>query len=207
MQFMKNLFTTATAFLFLTLAVSAQTRKIAFESHGGNAENFALDPFNEESDFGLPANKTSYSVDSIIKLNPSRYVVVKRMYNKPWSDSSNNWKYLSSFHDTLTYDLNSGNSNGFPADSFRHWFKTWDLINAGKLNKVIFVGFDEKKRDKEKQGDKEKQQLLPLTFPDKGPGNPSPFDGQMLWMLTLLVALSLLGGCVSWKLYKPQVPA
>jgi hypothetical protein len=201
MQFMKNLFTTAATILLLNLAVSAQTRKIAFESHGGNAEYFAVDPFNEDSDFGLPANKTSYSVDSVIKLNPSRYVVVKKMYNKPWSDSSNNWKYLSSFHDTLTYDLNTGNSNGFPADSFRHWFKTWDLINAGKLNKVIFVGFDEKKLDKEKQ------QLLPLTFPDKGPGNSSPFDGQMLWMLTLLVALSLLGGWISWKFYKPQVPA
>jgi hypothetical protein len=196
---MKIFLSAATVFLFINLAVSAQTRKIAFESHSGSAEYFSADVFNEESDFGLPANKTSYAVDSIIKLEPSRYVVVKKVYNKPWTDTSKNWNYAGSQHDTLTYDLYTNSRNGFPADSFRLWLKSWDIINADKLNKVIFVGFDDKKDPKQKK------QSLPVIIPGKGGGPSSPVDVTLILMIVLVFALSLLGGWVSWKLYKPQM--
>jgi len=198
---MKILLSTATVFLFFNLAVSAQTRKIAFESHSGNAEYFSADIFNEESDFGLPANKTSYAVDSIIKLKPSRYVVVKKVYNKPWADTSKNWNYVGSQHDTLTYDLYTNTPNGFPTDSFRLWLKSWDIINADKINKVIFVGFDDKKNPKQKK------EFLPVIIPGKGGGSSSPFDGTLILMITLVFVLSLFGGWISWKLYKPQMAA
>src|SRR5215468_5075221 len=105
---MKTLLTTATAFLILGMAVSAQTRKIAFESHGGNAENFSMDIFDEESDFGLPANKTGYSIDTVIRTTDAKIIYVKKVYNKPWGDTTNNWKYVGAQRDTILSDSGTG---------------------------------------------------------------------------------------------------
>ena len=74
-----------------------------------------------------------------------------------------------------------------------------DLINADKLNKIIFVGFDDKKSSKQKK------EYGPVVIPGGGGGNSSPFDGQLLLMISLVIGLSLLGGWVSWKYYKPQL--
>ena len=197
----------AAALSLLSTSLFAQTKKIAFESHSGNPENFSIamnnDLFSsEESDYGLPANKAAYKLDSVIFISDSVSVLVSKEYKRPWNATSDSQDvFVRVKKDTVYNDP---------------WFSRKYLLDSVKkiidkkgnyetTNKTKFVGFDNKKSGVKKTGDKLQQQLVPVAITNDPPDNNSPFDNQLALMLGTILLLSLLGGFITWKFYKPRL--
>jgi hypothetical protein len=185
----------------------AQTKKIAFESHSGNPDNFNLTLNNEifdngESDFGLPANKTAYKLDSVIFISDTVSVLVSKEYSRPWSAISGSQdKLVGTKKDTIYNDPLF--SRKYMLDSIKNMInKRGDYETTGKTK---FVGFDNKKKVEKKTTDKPQLQLIPVAFTSDPPDNHSPFDMQLTLILGLILLLSLLGGWLSWRYYQPKI--
>jgi len=188
----------------VSTTLAAQTKKIAFESHSGNMENFSLALNNElfdngESDFGLPASKTAYKLDSVIFISDTVSVLVSKTYSRPWSATSDSMdKLVGKRKDTVYNDPLF--SRSYLLDSLKKMIGKRGLYET--TDKTKFVGLDNKKDGVKKTGDK--QQLFPFAITKDPPDNHPPFDNQMFLMLGSLLLLSLLGGWLSWKFYKPR---
>jgi hypothetical protein len=201
---MKLRFLTAT-FLVITACCSAQTRRIAFESHSGNPQHFQLAISNDlfdgdESDFGLPPEKEvkTYKLDSVIYVSDSVSVLVKKEYSRPFNEPKTAAKYVQTVKDTICNDPLYSNKHGL--DQIREQLKKDSFyINWNNLNKVIFVGYDNKKTSKPKS------EQIPMIVTPGNPGNNSPFDGRIFMIVGLIFTLSLLGGWISWKFYQPAL--
>ena len=190
----------------ISATLPAQTKKIAFESHSGNMENFNSAPGNElfdkgESDFGLPASKTAYKLDSVIFISDTISVLVSKEYTRPWGAKSDSLdKLIGVKKDTIYNDPLF--SRKYLLDSIK---KIMDKRGTYETtSKTKFVGFDNKKSGIKKSGDKQ-QQLIPFAITNDPPDNHSPFDRQLTMALGLILLLSLLGGWLSWKLYQPRL--
>lgn len=202
--------------ILLSLAgfsLSAQTKKIAFESHSGDPNNFSIalnNEFfdNEESDYGLPSSKSKYKLDSVIYLTDSTALLVSKEYKAPWeAKDDSQFKFVGTRADTVYNNPLFNRKNS--ADSVRNGLKNLNgmIVEYVAGNKTVFVGFEKSKskiKEKEKEQPKQ-QQFIPAIIPQDPPaGNNSPFDPQLLFMTGSILLLSLLGGWISWKLYKPQ---
>lgn len=189
-------------------SLRAQTKEIAFESHSGIPANFYVSLSNEifeseESDFGLPVPKDvkSYKLDSVIYISDSVSVIVKKEYSRANTDPKDSAKYTRTLTDTLFNDpLFSRNHS---LDSIRDIIRKQGFyINAANLRKVVFRGYDNKKFTAKPRME---QHSVPLAITVDKPNNHPPFDGTGLWILTVILMLSALGGWLSWKLYRPSV--
>ena len=191
--------------LFCT-ALLAQTKKIAFESHSGNPENFNIALTNDlfdggESDYGLPPDKKKYKLDSVIFISDSVSVLVSKEYKRPWDAKSDSLdKFIGMKKDTIFNDPLLSRKNLL--DSIKKM-----VDNKGPYettNKTKFVGFDNKKNEI-KRSENKQQQLIPLGITNDPPDNHSPFDFGLILILGLILLLSLLGGWMSWKFYQPKL--
>lgn len=192
--------------LFST-ALLAQTKKIAFESHSGNMANFNIALTNDlfdsdESDYGLPANKTAYKLDSVIFVSDSVSVLVSKEYKRPWSATSDSLDvFVKVKKDTVYNDPLF--SRKYLLDSIKKMVDNRGLYET--TNKTKFVGFDNKKTGVKKTADKPKQELIPFAITNDPPDNHPPFDIQLALMLATILLLSLLGGWLSWRFYQPRL--
>jgi len=191
--------------LFSTV-LPAQTKKIAFESHSGNPENFNFalthEFFDSEgSDFGLPPDKKSYKLDSVIFISDTVSILVSKEYSRPWNEKSDSKdKLIGVKKDTIYNDPLF--SRKYLLDSIKKM-----VDNRGPYettNKTKFVGFDNKKTGLKKTADQPQQQLIPFVITNDPPEGP-PFDTQLVLMLATILLLSLMGGWLSWKFYQPRL--
>ncbi|HMK26419.1 MAG TPA: hypothetical protein VK483_10340 [Chitinophagaceae bacterium] len=188
-------------------ALQAQTKKIAFESHSGSPENFNIALGNEifdndESDYGLPPDKSAYKLDRVILISDSVSVLVSKEYKRPWgatSDSAD--KFVQVKRDTVYNDplFNRKNSS----DSILKGIK--ERAKYETSNKTKFIGLDNKKNETKKTDDRPQQQLIPFAITNDPPNNNPPFDMQLIMMLGTILLLSLLGGWLSWRFYQPRL--
>lgn len=191
--------------LFCT-ALPAQTKKIAFESHSGNPDNFNIALVNElfdngESDYGLPANKKAYKLDSVIFISDSVSVLVSKEYSRPWDAKSDSQdKFIGVKKDTIYNDPLFSRKNLL--DSIKKMVDSKGPYET--TNKTKFVGLDNKKSGVKRPGDKQ-QQLIPFTITNDPPDDHSPFDLQLTMILGIILLLSLLGGWMSWRFYQPRL--
>lgn len=189
-----------------SLAASAQTKEIAFESHSGNPDNFKVSLTNEvfdndESDFGLPAYKTVYKLDSVIFLSDSQAVLVGKKYQRDWNDStSKSDKMMGATKDTMNISGSLSRKNS--ADEVKKVISQWGQYETGKKTKVVGL---ETKQLQVKSEEKPKQQFIPVGSIHQPPDNSSPFDGQWILMFSGILALSMLGGWLTWKFYHPKL--
>ena len=187
--------------------LSAQTKKIAFESHSGNLENFNMALGNElfdngESDYGLPASKKAYKLDSVIFISDTVSILVSKEYIRPWDAKSDSLdKLVGVKKDTMYNDPFF--SRKYLLDSIKKMVDKRGLYET--TSKTKFVGFDNKKSGMKKSGEKPQQQLIPFTITNDPPDNHSPFDMQLIMVLGLILLLSLLGGWLSWRFYQPRL--
>jgi hypothetical protein len=203
-------------FLFILLlsvagtGLLAQTKEIAFKSHSGNSENFKTtinsDLFdNEDGGFGLPAptKVKSYKLDSVFYVSDTVSVIVIREYERKDFETEQKARLVATRKDTLYRDSLLGNKHQL------NKIKT-SLGQLGyytnPVNETVFVGYDNKdeKKKKDKNKEKENKELLFPATVISDPGN-SPFDDQLLLMLGAILALSLLGGWISWRFYQPKL--
>ncbi len=185
----------------------AQTKKIAFESHSGNPENFNIaltnDLFDSDnSNFGLPVPNDikTYKLDSVIYVSDTVSVIVIREYRRPADQPRDSAKLWRVGKDTLHNDPLLGHKHSL--DSIKTVLNTLGYY-ANPIKKVEFVGYDNKKPGDNKTDDK-KLNVIPVTVIDDSNNNP-PFDMQLALMLGTILLLSLLGGWLSWRFYQPRL--
>ena len=192
--------------LFST-ALPAQTKKIAFESHSGSPENFNIALGNElfdngESDYGLPANKKTYKLDSVIFISDTVSILVSKEYTRPWSATSDSLdKLVGVKKDTIYNDPLF--SRKYLLDSIKKMVDNGGVYET--TSKTKFIGFENKKSAVKKSGDKPQQQLIPFAITNDPPDDQPPFDMQLALMLGTILLLSLLGGWLSWRFYQPRL--
>lgn len=189
----------------IATSATAQTKKIAFESHSGNMENFSIAMTNEffdsdESNFGLPADKKAYKLDSVIFVSDTVSILVSKEYSRPWGATSDSEdKLVGIKKDTIYNDPLF--SRKYLLDSIKEMVDKRGRYET--TTKTKFVGFDNKKSGVKKTGDKPQQELIPFAIPNDPP--EPPFDMQLVLMLATILLLSLLGGWVSWRFYQPRL--
>ena len=190
--------------LFIVILISistsllAQTKEIAFKSHSGNMANFNIALNNglfnsEESNFGLPSEKITYRLDSVIYLSDSVSVLVTTEYRQPFNGKGNSAKRWGMKKDTLYKDPLFGRKHSL--DSIKTILKTGGQY-VNPVNKMVFIGFDNKKS--------KKNIILPVSFKNDD-NNNLPFDRKIFLMLGAILVLSLLGGWFSWKYCQLQL--
>lgn len=184
--FMRSLFLSLLSLLCMT--GFSQTKKIAFKSHSGSAENFSIalenDLFDmDNSNFGNPPDRY---LDSVILIEDSVAVLVSRQ--EPFENAK-------ARRDTLRSQplFMKGNK----VDSIRKRVRSITWFN-NHVDSIKFIGFDVTKQ-------KSKRNELPLGNITNNNNNRS-FDGQVVLIAGLLLVLSLLAGLISWRLYD-QKPA
>lgn len=185
-------------FSIISTCLLAQTKEIAFKSHSGNMTNFNIALTNElfdggESNFGLPADKKTYQLDSVIYISDSSAVIIKREYRQPYNEPKKVPKLWGVRKDTVYSDPLFSRKHSL--DSIKSILKT-NRQYVNPVNKVVFIGFDNKKS--------KKNNIIPVSFKDDDNNNP-PFDRRLLLMLGTILVLSLLGGWLSWKFYQPRL--
>lgn len=199
-------------FSLASLCLVAQTKEIAYKSHSGNMDNFKIALENdffrmEKSDFGLPSPVKTYSLDSVIYISETMSVVVKKIYSREYNEPKDSARFLGVHKDTVYNDPLFSKKHSL--DSIRNILKNSRLYN-NRINKVVFIGYDNKKTKTGRKvvsgsGDKPTQNIiLPVVIND-GNNNNSPFDAQLIVMLTSILVLALLGGWISWKFYQPRL--
>lgn len=193
-------------FLLLLFAVTAssfaQTKKIAFKSHSGSDENFAIALENnlfgmENSNFGHAPQREvkTAQLDSVIFISDSVAIMVTSEYctrtdrsgNKPVDDPKL-WK--AGQEKVYNHPLFSKKHS---LDSIKTVLKEQYNFN-NEIEKTVFVGYDNKKR-------KYKKNIEPVAgLP--GDNNQTPFGPQFVLILSLIVGLSLLAAFISLWIYK-----
>lgn len=212
----KQLLVTATAFFCGLLCMYGQTKKIAFESHSGNASHWRIaltDEFfgSDESNFGLPSHGYIYEVKKITFLSDTATVVEKRVFEKKYGAPDSTAKFTANRRDTL-YNHPVFNRKVSP-DSIRNYLRT-SGTEYSKTRLIDSIRFKYKPAKKEKalnppQDKKPGEQLLPAVSASdnnsSSGGSGRPFDRQILYMLLLIVSVSLAGGLAVWKWYQPKL--
>lgn len=201
--------------LFISLlctvtAVSfAQTKKIAFKSHSGSDKNFSIalenNLFNmDESNFGLPSPKVVFTktLDSVICLADNITVLVITNYSTETFPLKGKPVKAGSAYDTVyNHPLFSQKHS---LDSIRRVLKIQNEYQ-NLVQKIVFVGFDNKKPKKAKRN----ELLLPVLVNNNSSDNNNysapdrneyaPFDTSVVCIVGAILILSLLSGFVAWK--------
>lgn len=189
--------------LFSTLfsVINAQTKKIAWRSHHGsdNAFRLNLDNINEDdgSNFGVAPTPEvkSASLDSVIFVSDSVAVMVTSEYCSRWfgghQEKTNLWR---AGKDTV---------RNHPLFTKRHSLDSIMTILQQQYyfrNKkpTVFMGYDNDKSC----APYSQFTILPGYSSNHNGNDDGPSAG--VFVIGILL-LSLLGGVVSWKVYRPVV--
>lgn len=211
-NFMRIHILTVVVLCLMSTALSAQTKRLAFLSQGGDPAEFErlinTDYFNsEKSDFGLPVPKEvkTYKLDSVIYVSDNSTILVTKEYQRLFTDPKDSAKFVRVSKDTVFN--NELFAHRHSLDSIRAELKKQGYyINSKKINKVVFIGFDNTKPPVNTGAlVTPKQNIVPLIVSYDKPGNNSPFDGELALMLGTIFLVSLLGGWLSWKFYQPRL--
>jgi len=180
------------SFICAFAKLNAQTKKIAFESHSGSAENFNIALSNnffetDDSNFGLPSHKNVYKIEKIIFISDSQSVLVSKVYDRPFdalNDSSD--IFINKKVDTLT------GSNMFnkkvPVDSLKKLLKYYDKYEINEKTKFINKG---EKRSKQK-----------IFISNNNDAGNTPFSGsQWAFLITGILFFALIAGWITWRMY------
>jgi hypothetical protein len=200
---MRTLFLAAISFFLLSADGSSQTKKIAFKSHSGNAENYSIalsnELFDNGSNFGvgIQSEIRNAQLDSVIFVSDSlTYLVTSeycKMRNQPKSEALL-WHAgrETAYHHPLFSKKHS-------LDSIRKIIKQ-QYYFKNNIDKVIFVGYDN-----DRSCDSVPVKVsVPVTFIKKE--NKNNQAGSSVILITgAILLLSALGGFISWKLYKPRL--
>lgn len=192
----------------------SQTKKIAFESHSGNMKNFSIALNNElfdseHSDFGefRPLNRDIaelipvrwvHKLDSVIVISDTMLALVAGRYSRlvnAASDSAD--QFAGTIYPYYKFYWVKKNN---PVESFKQQIKK-DKFYELRPN-TVFKGFEKKGKECPVV-----QEALPLLIIPGPPDNNSPFDPQLMVMIGSILLLSLTGGCLSWRFYKPRLQA
>lgn len=173
-------------FSLVCISSFAQTKKIAFKSHSGSAENFSIALENnlfdmENSNFGNPVYK---ELDSVILIADSVAVLVSHLDTDPITNPRKK--------DTLR--SRSLFSRKTPLDSVKKGLKREFWFHSS-VDSIKFIGFETTPPEKKKNN------AAPVMGVNNN-GNQGPFDGQAFLIIGLIVFLSLAAGLLTWK-YKP----
>lgn len=197
-----------------TADTAAQTKKIAFESHSGNAAYFNLTLNNDffESDasnFGLPAHKNVHKIQKIIFLTDSQTVLVSEIFDRPFSATNDSSDiFVKNQKDTL---LNSYMFNkNVSTDSLKKLLQYYDKYEINDKTKVVNkIGkVAAPKKNEGKANDNQKNNLPIAVFSDDaGSGdNPRP-SNKNLFAAGLIFSFALIGGLLCRAYYKIGVKA
>lgn len=185
--------------LFITTSVSlsAQTKKIAFKSHSGSAENFAIalenDLFDMEgSDFGQAPDREikTAQLDSVIFVSDSVTLLVTSEYcsmRYTPKDDARLWRAgreIALFHPLF--------SRKHSLDSIKMVIKEqYNFKNP--VEKTIFIGFDN-------NNPSDSLCIDPATLITyKKAGKHSGFDIQIAWILGAILLISVVAGLLNRK--------
>lgn len=202
-------------FCIANLMAVAQTKKIAFKSHSGSAENFRIALENnlfdvDESNFGLPPQNEIYTstLDSVFFISDSMAARVISHYSTQIFPKKEKPALLQTVKDTVYRHPLFSQKHAL--DSIKNVLKA-EKKYENPVNKIVFIGYDNKKKKKVKQNE-----ILPVSIP-VNPGNTNnnstvplnkesttPFDNTALLMLGLVFSLSLLTGFIAWKIKQPK---
>ncbi|MGB3006703.1 MAG: hypothetical protein WBC06_09350 [Chitinophagaceae bacterium] len=202
-------------FCVTTLMTLAQTKKIAFKSHSGSAENFQIALENnlfdiEESNFGLPPTKEIYTstLDSVFFISDTMAVRVVSHFSTQTFPQKEKPVLLQQVRDTLYHHILFSQKHAL--DSIKKALKAGNEYE-NSMEKVVFVGYDNKKKKKTKRNE-----MIPVVTPvnpgNNGIGNAQavnnessvPFDKTALLMLGLVFLLSIIAGLAAWKFKQPK---
>jgi len=194
------------SFICAFAKLNAQTKKIAFESHSGSAENFNIALSNnffetDDSNFGLLSHKNVYKIEKIIFISDSQSVLVSKVYDRPFdalNDSSD--IFINKKVDTLT------GSNMFnkkvPVDSLKKLLKYYDKYEINEKTKFINKG---EKRSKQKisNNNTEDKSMQVVTFiSNNNDAGNTPFSGsQWAFLITGILFFALIAGWITWRMY------
>lgn len=201
---MKQLFT-----LLLCLPVTllmAQTKKIAFKSHSGSAENFSIALENElfdieNSNFGVaPSEMIRHAqLDSVIFVCDTVAIMVTSQYctrvlrhSKEQMGEPFLWKPGKA--EVKNHPLFS---KQHALDSIKQVIRTqYNFRNP--VDKVVFIGYDNNKDQPctAKKTDYVKGAIGGIYR------NDPPTDGTGGWIFVGILVASLLGGLLSWQWYR-----
>ncbi len=206
---MKIQLTAALAAFFLASTLHAQTREIAFESHGGSPDHYALIDRDEitgaeDAGYGLPVPEMvkTYKLDSVVFISESVSVIYKKEYSRLKTDPKDSARFTKIVVDSLFNDPLFSRQHAL--DSIRSVIKKQGYyMNAANLKKVVFRGYDNTLPLKKPQLT---QHSVPLVITVDRPQDPPPFDGKVIGILSLIFMLALLGGWLSWRFYQPRTP-
>lgn len=186
--------------LLISVAVLAQTKKIAFKSHSGNTENFSFALENglfdmDNSNFGHAPQRevVTAQLDSVIYVCDTMAILVTSKYCTPVKDQSKTrpgksglWRAGREtvlFHPLFSQKHSLDSIRGVLAQQY--YFKN-------SMDSVVFIGFDNK--EKKYKG----FSVIPVS--SKGDdNNQSPFDGQFVLILSLIAVASVLAAFISWR--------
>lgn len=193
---------------FISIAALAQTKKIAFKSHSGSAENFSLALENElfdmeNSNFGVaPSYEIQQArLDSVIfvcdtlalMVTSQQCMRVLRHSQQPL-ENPRIWKPGKA--EVINHPLFSKQHS---LDSIKEVIRTqYNFQNP--IEKVVFIGYDNNipVTEKKKKPDHVRGMVLPADI-----GN-TPGRGTGGLIVAGILLASLLGGVLSWQYYRFQ---
>jgi hypothetical protein len=197
-----KLLTTFLLCLVYTIA-AAQTKKIAFKSHSGSMENFSTalekDLFDmDNSNFGMAPQRDiiSAQLDSVIYVSDSVVMLITSNYcsrtDRPNAKANNKPNLWTAGREMVySHPLFSRNHS---LDSIKQVIKS-EYYFKNPVEKVVFVGYDNKKRKYKNSS------VVPVTDVP-GSNNQSPFDGQFITIISLILGASLVAGLAIWHYCK-----
>lgn len=181
------------------ITLSAQTKKIAFKSHSGSDEHFAIALENnlfdmEGSDFGAaPVRQvTSSQLDSVIYISKDEIYMVTSVYCKE--------RYSREKNDTSLWYPGRRNVNGHPLFSKKHSLDSIKKVVRdhyyfnNPVEKVVFIGFDNGIEYDTMYDDYE-----PITAKGGNTGG-TLVDTQIIIILGAILFISLISGWLARRL-------
>jgi hypothetical protein len=149
-----------------------------------------------------------YDLRKIIFISDSVTVIVGKQYLKPWGAADSLFVFSRNVSDTLYNNETFAKKNSPEKIKDLLKARSGGGLNIYKTDSVLFESYKNEKPLKIKPVSKKpvenKQNILPPAIPQNSSGGNPPFDMQLALMLGSILLLSLAGGWLSWKMYKPQ---
>lgn len=184
--------------LATSLSISAQTKKIAFKSHSGSAENFAIALEDhlfdiDDSNFGqgIQPEVRNAQLDSVIFVSDSVSILVTSEYCNMRNRSKDN-PMLWYAGRAITYN-DPLFSKKHSLDSIRKIIKERYYFK-NNIDKVIFIGYDNKRSCDSLPAEVNE----PITF-IKAKNKNSETGSQTIWIVAAIAGISLLAAMMNRK--------
>ncbi len=197
-------------FLLAGVTVFSQTKRIAFKSHSGSNANFRMALDNNlfdmaGSDFGVAPQRTikTAQLDSVIFVSDTMAILVTSQFctltdrdnDKPLGNPKL-WKAGREF--AYNHPLFSKRHS---LDSIKQVIKK-QYHFKNPVDKVVFIGFDNKKPKKKKRSKEQSEMLLPVADNSNDKNYPGM---ELALMLGGVVAVSLLLARLSYRKQRLRV--